>query len=149
MWFMAIIQYLQRWEKNFCEICKMLKLSSTTILMVSLTFLFSFVDLKITLLSKWLWCTTVFQQLLQELCGDDTVSSFAFPRVVNFHTEVCRSSQLIRKINEKLHLYLSLASSLRVEVSCQVFVVGCMLTAVDHAFLCTSSINTGYFEQRT
>ena len=52
-------------------------------------------------------------------------------------------------MNEKLHPYLSLPSSPRVDVCFQVFVAGCMLTAVYHPFVCTSSVNIRYFEQRT
>lgn len=106
----------------------MLELSFKIILMVSLIFLFSFIDLKIILLSQLLCCTSVFQQLQQERCEDDTAGSFALLRVVNIHTKVHRCWQLIRKMNEKLHPYLSPPSSPRVKVCLQVFVAGCMLT---------------------
>lgn len=90
--------------------------------------LFSFIDLKIILLSQLLWCTSVFQQLQQEHCEDDTAGSFALLRVVNIHTKVHRCQQLIRKMNEKLHPYLSPPSSPQVKIYFQVFVAGVKLT---------------------
>jgi len=83
----------------------MLKLSFKIVLMMALIFLFSFINLKTILLSKLLSCTSVFQQLEQEHCGDDTASSFALLRVVNFHTKVYRCWQLIRKMSENLRPY--------------------------------------------
>lgn len=96
--------------------------------MVSLIFLFSFIDLKIILLFELLWCTSVFHQLQQEHCEDATAGSFALLRVVNIHMEVHRCWQLIRKMNEKLHPYLSPPFSPRVKVCSQVFVAGFKLT---------------------
>lgn len=105
--------------------------------LVSLVVLLPFVDQFFSL--TFVWYTS----------NNNTSSSFALLIIVNIHTKAHRGRLLIRKTNGNLYLCLYLPSSPWVEDYFQVFVVMWLLSAVCHCFLCISSVNGRYFEQKT